>query len=354
MTEYIFYGAVDINTNIIWRAMSYVENRGGKVICIVDDNPGKWSDGRWPRKVCGREIIKEYPSAIIVILSSAVKEICKALKESGIDNKIVAYPLFRYWFPCADIDEVNSFINSWTEDNADKLQEIYKSEDKETNFILSQIIEQRKMTKFSFVDVESMFGFHYKDYFFDVTLQPQDETLTLVDCGAYQGDSLHRLYTLFGNRVRKAYAFEPDKDNMRLLKARMNFVENVECIEAGVSDEEKVYRFAGNAMTGHLSESGDTEVNVCRIDDVVREVYGKLCIMMDVEGYEVAAIKGAKKTIQKYRPYIIACLYHKPKDILDVPSMIRDICPDYDFYLRAGTHTECYAIPHGHMSYNSN
>lgn len=346
MTEFIFYGAVDINTSIIWRALSHVEHLGGKVICIVDDNPTRWADARYPRKVCGREIIKEYPSATIVILSSAVKEICEILRKDQIENKVVAYPLFRYWFPCADIAEVNAFINSWTEDHVNELRGLYNTEDKETDLILSQIIEQRKMTEFSFVDAESMFGFHYKDYFWDVKLQPKDEQLTMVDCGAYQGDSLQRLFTLFGNKVRKAYAFEPDKENMRLLKTKMNLYNNIECIEAGVSDEENIYRFESNAMAGHLSEDGDTEVKVCRIDDVVQKVYGRLCITIDVEGYEVAALKGAEEIIRKHRPYIIACLYHKPKDILEVPKMIREICPEYDFYLRAGTHTECYAIPH--------
>jgi len=348
MKEYIFYGAVDLNTSIIWRAMQYVEDTGGSVICFVDDNPARQKDDRYPRPVYGRAILKKYPDAVIVILSSAVREICTALKKNGIENKVVAYPLFRWWFPCADIKEVNLFINDWTKENTGRLVNLYAADDDETKRILQRILEQRKMAEFTFVDAESMFGFHYKDYFFDTLLQPKDETITLADCGAYQGDSLYRLYNLFGDKVKKGYAIEPDADNMRLLKDRLADAlsdKDIECIEAGVADEEAVYRFESNAMSGRLSDTGDIEVKVCRLDDVIHEVYGKLCITMDVEGYEAAAIKGAEKIIQKYRPYIIACLYHKPEDILDVPNVIREICPDYDFYLRAGTHTECYAIP---------
>lgn len=345
MKEYIFYGAVDLCTTIIERAMAYVEKLGGNVVCFIDDNPEKQADSRYPRKVYGKNILKDYPSAIIVILSSAVKEICDELKRNGFDNKVLAYPLFRWWFPCSDIVEVNQYINNWTEKNTEKLRDIYQLEDGETERILSAIVEQRKMKEFDFVDVNTMFGFHYKEYFNDSTLRPDENDLTIMDCGAYQGDSLSRMLSIFGERVKKSYAVEPDADNIRVAKQRLSNINSVEYIEAGVAADNGICRFSSNEMNGQLTDDGDVEVSVQKIDSIIHEVNGKLCITMDVEGNEVAAIKGGTEVIRKYRPYIIACLYHKPKDVLEVPEAIKEICADYDFYLRAGTHTECYAIP---------
>ncbi len=344
--DYLLYGAVDPTTTIISRAVDYIEERQGKVICFVDDDVSKQCDSSdvYYGGVHNREICRKYPNATIVILSSAVKEIYNSLREDGIDNTVLAYPLFRWWFPCEDISDVNRDAITWIEQYADDLKRIYEYGDIQTKTILDRILEQRKMMEFKFVDPEEMFGFHYKEYFFDEFLRPQGD-LTVVDCGAYQGDSLKRQMELFGDQVKKAYAFEPDSQNFKIMQNLFRGDDRVTLVEAGVSDEKTVYRFAQNEMSGHFSDNGETEVHIEKIDDSIKEVRGKLCITMDVEGYEVNAINGASEIIKKYKPYIIACLYHKHKDIYDVPDAIRRIMPNYKFYLRAGTHTECYAVP---------
>ncbi len=269
--DYIFFGAVDPTTTIISRATDYITKNGDRLLFFVDDDPIKQGESPlYPGGVYGKEEIRKYPDATIVILSSAVREICEALRKASIENKVLAYPLFRWWFPCEDICQVNKNIYKWTEENKDAIKRIYESSDGLTQKTINTILNQRRMENFQFVRAEEMYGFHYKEYFYDELLRPKQNEITIVDCGAYQGDSLKRQLGIFGERVKKAYAFEPDKENFSIMKKILGGDERIVFIEAGVSDEEKKYYFEQNEMSGHFSDDGNIEVDVKKIDDVVK------------------------------------------------------------------------------------
>ena len=57
------------------------------------------------------------------------------------------------------------------------------------------------------------------------------------------------------------------------------------------------------------------------------------CIKLDVEGAELAALKGACKTITKMKPKLIICLYHKTEDLLEIPDLIKRFVPEYELYV---------------------
>ncbi|HEY8097641.1 MAG TPA: FkbM family methyltransferase, partial [Methylobacter sp.] len=56
-------------------------------------------------------------------------------------------------------------------------------------------------------------------------------------------------------------------------------------------------------------------------------------IKMDIEGAELAALKGASESIQKFKPRLAISLYHRLSDFIDIPSEIRRLHPEYRFYL---------------------
>lgn len=55
---------------------------------------------------------------------------------------------------------------------------------------------------------------------------------------------------------------------------------------------------------------------------------------MDIEGSELNAIKGSNKVIKEQKPKLAISIYHKQKDILDIPNLLLQYNPDYQLYLR--------------------
>lgn len=71
---------------------------------------------------------------------------------------------------------------------------------------------------------------------------------------------------------------------------------------------------------------------------------------MDIEGAEINALIGAYSLIQKNRPTLAICVYHKQEHLYQIPFLMKAITSDYRFYLRhyrkyAVSETVCYGVP---------
>jgi len=56
-------------------------------------------------------------------------------------------------------------------------------------------------------------------------------------------------------------------------------------------------------------------------------------IKMDVEGYELNVLICASKTIQKFKPKLAICAYHKGDDPITLPQYLTSLIPNYKLYL---------------------
>ena len=56
-------------------------------------------------------------------------------------------------------------------------------------------------------------------------------------------------------------------------------------------------------------------------------------IKMDVEGAELPVLKGAAKTLKRFKPKLALSAYHRPDDFRRIPEFIKSVSPGYRLYL---------------------
>jgi FkbM family methyltransferase len=158
------------------------------------------------------------------------------------------------------------------------------------------------------------------------------EKKTCIDAGAFTGDSA-LVFSKFYN-FTKIYAFEPLPENYKILKENIvkYKLNNVEAVASGLGAETTVSRIEKNGSASSITEGDGQEVSLTTIDDLrKRECLEIGLIKMDIEGYELKAIKGTLETIREQRPVLLISIYHSGKDFFEIKPLLEDICPQYTF-----------------------
>lgn len=200
---------------------------------------------------------------------------------------------------------------------------------------LEAFIEQRVSGKYGVIEPLAV-----PDQYFTDTVYRLHDHEVFIDCGAYDGDTIrdftHALEKHTGNGTyRQAYAFEPNAEPFATLVRNYKSSNSVICIRRGVWNEKATLRFSSDKLrSSKLSDSGDVEIEVDRMDDMIPDAEPTL-IKMDLEGAELPALEGGKDLINKHAPKIAVCVYHKNDDLFLIPAFIESLDVSYNFYLRA-------------------
>jgi FkbM family methyltransferase len=167
----------------------------------------------------------------------------------------------------------------------------------------------------------------------------------VLDAGSCYGDNALTFAGKVGERGR-VLTFEMVPDNIEVLQRNLeinpHLADRIELIDR------PLYRRAGDTLYIHKKRAGariSTEpapdgqarsVTTTTIDEeVAARGLSRLDVLkMDIEGAEMDALQGARTTIEKLRPKLAICVYHKPEDLDVIPRYIASIDPTYRFYLR--------------------
>ena len=177
------------------------------------------------------------------------------------------------------------------------------------------------------VDHEQYFGPEFIEY------EPEevfvdDGCCNLRSCLALREHCTH---------IKKVYAFEPDPENYQVCLRNMErygFSEVV-LLPFGTWSEQATLHFSmGLGGVSHVNEEGETSIPVKPIDNVVDPKERVTFLKMDIEGSELESLKGARQMIQRDKPKLAICIYHKPEDMTEIPLYIKSLVPEYKFYIR--------------------
>ena len=175
-------------------------------------------------------------------------------------------------------------------------------------------------------------------YFDKNILKPTPDEV-FVDAGAYHdGGTVAGFLKYCDYKYKHIYAFEPKPEFYQSLSETIKSkgIKNITLFPKGLYDKNSILSFSGNgAAFGVSKDHLGEEISVTKLDDCLAPNEKVTFIKMDIEGAELSALIGAKKTIQKFKPKLAISIYHKPKeDLIDIPAYILKLVPEYKFYIR--------------------
>lgn len=301
---------------------------------LCDNNPakhGKIIDGL---EVISPDRLSEIKDVFVIITvgqTAAVSQIIAQLEQRKIDHI-----------------GLSEFTVLFLKNNEDKTQKVLSIlADEQSKIVYSTVIRGRleKSSKL-FASIYSPDQYFYLPEFFKYDPQ-QDAGIIFIDAGSFTGESIERWWIKYdvSTFTQKIYAFEPSPRNYAALQCRTNRLKNewaiaddvLVCVNAGLGENTETAPFAGENLIGSsfvfsASNSGEN-AKVYSLDDFLNGAPATF-IKADIEGYELKMLRGAKNTIQKYRPKIAICIYHKILDLYEIPLLLKEYVPEYKFMVR--------------------
>ena len=175
----------------------------------------------------------------------------------------------------------------------------------------------------------------------------------MVDCGAYDGDSISEFIRRTGGKFGGIVAIEPDPSNCgRLMSCLSTLPENQKArttvLNCAVGARKERLRFHATGTAGSSLGRGDSTIESRSLDELLAGMHPSY-IKMDIEGWEIDALSGAEQIIREHTPVLAVCLYHRPEDLWRVPLTIQSISNVYRYFIRRycdeGWEIVCYAVP---------
>jgi FkbM family methyltransferase len=160
-----------------------------------------------------------------------------------------------------------------------------------------------------------------------------------IDCGAFDGDSSLAFVAALGergiNNWEGIWAFEPNASLRNELIVNCAHLSNFQVVPFGVWKESDTLRFKhSDGLSSEIDPAGEDTIEVKALDEVCG-TQPVTFIKMDVQGAEAEALEGAARLIRTRKPKLAICAYHKHRDLIDLPRLIKGIRDDYQFRLRA-------------------
>jgi FkbM family methyltransferase len=153
---------------------------------------------------------------------------------------------------------------------------------------------------------------------------------TVVDVGASVGGVALPVAT----RARSVFAFEPQPMAAAVLResVALNGLQNIRVFEQLVGDGES-YAFHTDARRPSAAGiTGRGGIQSVQLDDVLSDTEAPLILIIDVEGFEPAVLRGAMATIKRLRPLIIFEYNDVSRSMYKIGDVRDLLADDYDIY----------------------
>lgn len=270
--------------------------------------------------------------AIIIncVTSISPVQVTKNLKAAGLNNVVEVAELISEdgkilplpWFVSQQRAESTQYASWWRDLYGTLSDDISKK-------VLLDVLRFRLTANPEYmVDYQV----RLKDQYIEEFMKYENEVF--VDAGGYDGDTTEEFINRYPN-YKKVYLFEPSYKNLVAAKQRLSGRRDIDFRAVGLSDANGTLHFnagAGSASAVTTDKAGDS-ISVVTLDEELRNEPITF-IKMDLEGWEMNALRGAAQTIKINKPKLAIAVYHAAKDFREIPQYLLSLNPNYQLFLR--------------------
>lgn len=175
-------------------------------------------------------------------------------------------------------------------------------------------------------------------------IQSYPKPIIFIDIGASIGEFVFTMAK--SNKVTYIYAFEPNEQaakSMEITKLINNFEEKIKIYTLGISSYDGNASFYLNTrsptgskliMDDFKSDIQVKQVKVSKLDSLFKEPISDSIILIDIEGGELEALKGAKEFISNSKPLIIFEYNEVTKSVFNLDQVCEILNPEEWFLFR--------------------
>lgn len=196
-------------------------------------------------------------------------------------------------------------------------------------------------------NAECLSGYWQYDQYFPAGIY-KEQTGVFIDGGSYNGKNAKEMIEK-NPLIEKVICYEPFQSCIPLIYENIdkwNIENKVEVHNSALYSKSGTLMLTENGTASAIASEG-IEINCEKIDDLTDRNIS--FIKMDIEGMELEALKGAKNIIKRDAPFWAICIYHKPEDIVEIPTYIMSLGVDYSYYIRHHERNQTelvfYAVP---------
>lgn len=257
---------------------------------------------------------------IILAFATHLDNVIERIKEINTEHSVFA--------PDVPVAGGGLFTREYVKQNEKDFDFVYsRLADEESKRVYRDILNFKISGKISYL----LSSFCEKENIYREILKLNDNE-SIVDLGAYDGDTIREFTDFTNGKYNKITALEPDAQNFKKLIKNTKKMANVTVYNMGAWDKRDTLIFAKKAGRNSRLSSDGIPVEVTDIDSLVSEPV--TMIKMDIEGAELKALIGAEKTIKKHLPKLYVCAYHRNEDLFVLGKKILELDEKYKLYFR--------------------
>ncbi|WP_404338893.1 FkbM family methyltransferase [Pseudoalteromonas mariniglutinosa] len=242
---------------------------------------------------------------------------------------------YRYsGFQCPKIDFWDGATNHWQKHKNEYAKVKSWFEDDESVNTFDAVVGFRNNYDLSYM---KGFQFDITNMYIEPFLVPFQEHSVFFDLGAFDGSDSERF--LRHCPTGEAYLFEPIPSQVELLAAKYTNHAAIKVIPVAVGDTSKLVKFSLSGTSSKVVDNAESDeivaVQQISMDEFCAENnVSPSYVKMDVEGVELDVLHGMADTILRCKPKLAISVYHRAEHLIAVPNYLKQLCPEYKFYLR--------------------